>query len=75
MSDHPLRVYLKGRGVGLQKARADLAAVLNCHPDTIRNIDSGYRNPHPDLARQIEEATGKKVKAAALVFWTAERAA
>lgn len=84
MAQHPVRKLLLARKHpgGLQAARAEFAALLGCHPDSIRNIDSGYHNPGTPLAKSIEKGAwswvetynlnpklARRCNAAALAFY------
>lgn len=77
MALHPLRKYLLAleHPEGLQGARRDLAARLRCHPDSVRNIDSGYVRPSWTFALAIERETGVKPDKLMRAVLTTERAA
>jgi hypothetical protein len=88
MAQHPVRKLLLARKHpdGLQGARKEFAALVGCHPDSLRNIDSAYHNPGTSLAKSIEKGAwnwvdnyginpklARRCNAAALAFYEGDK--
>jgi hypothetical protein len=61
MTPHPLRKFLLARKhpAGLQAARRELAEILECNPDSVRNVDSALKRPGWPFAIRIQDGTAK----------------
>lgn len=71
MSEHPLKTHLRSR----KQTQTEFAVELGTTPSYLNQILTGYRSPSRKLARQIEQATGGEVSAAAMLLWEPEQSA